>query len=212
MLVKEAEAIIHSLSEPSKMPGYGYGISNKACITGGILRNTPNSVCNVCYVDKGHYSFLPCQKAHNARLKAIYDPLWVEAMITVLKGKKVRYFRWHDSGDLQGVWHLENIVAVCNGVPDMMFWLPTKEVMILSDWLKAGGVIPPNLCVRLSASLIDSKPAPVNRFKGVVQTCTVHHLKPPHGDECKAYDNAGKCGDCRKCWDKTVENVSYRRH
>ena len=29
---------------------------------------------------------------------------------------------------------------------------------------------------------------------------------------CHAPDNAGKCGDCRACWDKDVDVVGYRWH
>ena len=30
--------------------------------------------------------------------------------------------------------------------------------------------------------------------------------------ECKAYTRGNQCGDCRACWDKTVKNVSYKKH
>lgn len=213
MLVKEAEAIIHSLSEPSKMPGYGYGLPTWACITGSKLREKEGTNCSICYAhEKGHYAFEPCQKAQNARLKAIEHPQWVEAMITVLKGKKVRYFRWHDSGDLQSVAHFKKIIKIAEGVPDMMFWLPTKEKTILMKYFNGTDYLPPNLVIRLSASLIDSFLALPESLAGYVNTCGTHDKLKPHGFECKAYERKGKCGDCRACWDACVHHVSYRRH
>jgi hypothetical protein len=29
---------------------------------------------------------------------------------------------------------------------------------------------------------------------------------------CEAYSRDGKCGDCRKCWDKSVRVVAYPAH
>lgn len=213
MNVKEATHIIHSLSEPSKMPGYGYGLPTHACKTGGKLRKIDGSVCSHCYACKGHYAFTTAIKAHDKRLLATLHPKWVEAMITVLKGKKVRYFRWHDSGDLQSVQHLKKIIKVCEGVPDMMFWLPTKEFNILRDYFKTTDYVPPNLCIRLSATLIDSDGVVLpDHWPFEVAACSVHDKHKPVDFECKAYERGGKCGECRACWDYNVRNVSYRRH
>ena len=39
------------------------------------------------------------------------------------------HFRWHDVGDIQGVWHLRNIIAVCVWVvPELM-----QDAEIFSD-------------------------------------------------------------------------------
>lgn len=213
MLVKEAEQIIHSLSEPSKMPGYGYGLPTWACITGSKLREVEGSVCSKCYACKGHYTWEPPRKAQDKRLISLGDPRWVEAMITVLKHKKVRYFRWHDSGDLQSTRHLKNIIKVAEGLPDMMFWLPTKEKKILADYFRRSDYVPPNLCIRLSAPMIDTAPSKLPEHWPVeVKTCTVHFKEEPHGVECEAYKRGGECGECRACWDWNIDNVSYKRH
>ena len=50
------------------------------------------------------------------RLQALTGPLWVQAMTALITGHK--YFRWHDSGDLQGAQHLKNIFEVCKNTPD----------------------------------------------------------------------------------------------
>lgn len=213
MLVKDAEKITGSLSEPSKMPGYGYGLPISACTTGSKLADNPKSKCFYCYAGKGHYAFSTTIDCHNHRLSTLRHPLWVAAMIAQLKGKRVRYFRWHDSGDLQGEWHLNNIVRVAKGVPDMMFWLPTTEKMLVVEWLKKHPVgFPPNLCVRISASLMDAESKVPESARAHVQTCTVHWLQPAIGHECPAPKQDGKCGECRACWDTSVKNVSYKKH
>lgn len=212
MKVKEATIVIHSLSEPSKMPGYGYGLPTRACVTGSKLREKPNTVCSDCYACKGRYTFAPVQAAQEERLKAIEHKDWIAAMVTSLQNKKVRYFRWHDSGDLQSVSHLRKIITIAEEVPTMDFWLPTKERGFLLEHFRKREYLPENLCTRLSASLIDQTVKLPESLKGLVQTSSVHDKKPPVGFVCGANKRGGACGDCRACWSKEVDNTSYPLH
>ena len=58
MNTKEAIAITHTLSKPSKMPGFAIGIPAKECKTGAKLRKIKGSVCFGCYALKGCYVLL----------------------------------------------------------------------------------------------------------------------------------------------------------
>jgi hypothetical protein len=212
MTVQEAIAIIYGLSAPSKMPGYGYSIPPAFCITGSKLREVPNSVCSKCYACKGRYTMEPAQHAMVRRYESLAHPQWVEAMSVALQGKKEPYFRWHDAGDLQGGWHLKNIIKVAEKVPHMNFWLPTKEKKILIKQFTKSDYVPPNLCIRLSSTLIDSYVDLPESIRDVVQTSTVHWKHDPVGFECPAPRQGNKCGTCRACWDTEVPNVSYHKH
>ncbi len=78
---------------------------------------------------------------------------WIDAMIYaidradyMLDGGKVgkinypaeehpgRYFRWHDSGDIFSAIHLRMMKAVCDALPDITFWAPTRF------WAAKGGI------------------------------------------------------------------------
>ena len=61
--LKEAKAIVGGLSNPSKMPGYGYGLSAFKCMTGSKLRLIKNSTCSMCYALKLRYIWRPTKKA-----------------------------------------------------------------------------------------------------------------------------------------------------
>jgi ubiquinone biosynthesis O-methyltransferase len=53
-----------------------------------------------------------------------------------------RYFRLFDSGDLQGVHHFKNIIALARHVPDVRMWLPTREYAVVracATLVKPGG-------------------------------------------------------------------------
>jgi hypothetical protein len=113
------------------------------------------------------------------------------------------------------VAHLERIVEVCNRTPDTKHWLPTRELHILRTWLEAGGIVPPNLCVRVSAICVDTKP-PRYKLPVVLSTSTVHtdHSKKSTKGNlvCQAPTRNGECGPCRACWSPNVANVSYGAH
>jgi hypothetical protein len=128
-------------------------------------------------------------------------------MVTLIGKRKVDYFRWHDSGDLQSFQHLLDIVSIAERLPSVNFWLPTREKQYINMFMRSFGDFPDNLIVRVSAAMIDSE-APT----GYANTSTVHSSALVDGIECKAYLNANKCGDCRLCWNKEVKNVSYRQH
>ena len=54
MKIKEIEKKIGTLSNPSKMPSYAWGISAKHCNVGSKLAKIKGTICNKCYALKGH--------------------------------------------------------------------------------------------------------------------------------------------------------------
>ena len=71
MKIKQLEKKIGTLSNPSKMPAYAWGISAKKCITGSLLAKKEGTICNKCYALGGHYLFPVVANAHQMRLDAI---------------------------------------------------------------------------------------------------------------------------------------------
>jgi len=199
MNTKEAWTLVGGLSKPSKMPGWAIGIPAKECKTGSKLRLIPNSVCSECYALKNCYMFKVVQEAQYKRLKAIAHPQWVEAMATLINSKKPDVFRWHDSGDVQDVDHLEKIFKVCELTPSKRHWMPTREAWIKDHMHKA----PANLVVRFSSPMVDQGPV-----KSWANTSTVS----TKSRSCPAPDNNNECGDCRACWDPLVKNIEYGKH
>lgn len=208
MLVKIATEIAGSLSNPSKMPGSAYSLPASECKMGSKLAQIPGTTCFNCYALKGRYIWSNVKKATSKRLSSLNDPQWVEAMVTQIAATGDSYFRWHDSGDIQSVEHLIKIVEVCGQLPKVKFWMPTREYLMVQEFMKTHK-IPSNLVIRLSAHKINS--APPSGFG--LPTSTVHSKgSEVYGVECKAYTRENFCGKCRKCWDGEVSNVSYKQH
>jgi len=220
MLIKEAISIAGPLGYPSKMPGTSYGISAKACITGSKLNLVEGSTCHGCYALKGNYIYPSVKMAHEKRIAGISNPQWVAAMVTLLKAahaprkvglKLSAHHRWHDSGDLQSEEHLAKICEIAEQTPELSHWLPTREIGILSRYVKKGGRVPANLTIRVSATMIDGNPP-----KAWPVTSTVHShpliAKTADWHVCPAPKQNNNCGDCRACWSLDVANVSYHKH
>lgn len=198
--LKEAESIAGKLSRPSKMPGYAYGIPAQRCIVGSILAKRTGTICSDCYALKGRYVFPNVRAAQEKRFASLQDPLWVDAMVFMIKFRNNPYFRWHDSGDIQGLWHLDKIVEVALRCPEIQFWLPTREYRLVKAYSKP---IPSNLVIRVSAMMIDGPPPAFPNTSGVVTD---------GNHTCPAPRTANECGRCRACWDGSVKHVTYGKH
>ena len=201
MLKKEARKITGGLSKPSKMPGPAHNLPAWNCITGQKLVNIPGSVCSGCYAMKNRYRFTNVREAMDRRLQALEHPRWVEAMTTLISGEA--WFRWHDSGDIQSLKHLENIFEVCKRTPDTQHWMPTREAQFLKDI--DPDKVPPNLIIRMSSHMINQGPV-----KQWPWTSTVSSQDSER--TCPAPEQGNSCQDCRACWDRSVPNVCYGKH
>lgn len=230
--VKELEALVGTLGKPSKMPGFSYGIPSReaqwvpdvckqlglpvpksyGCSIGSKLAKQKDTVCSKCYATKGFYSFKGPKGAQVKRLVSLWGPDWVDNISELIEKKtaKEKNFRWHDSGDLLGAWHLEKIVQVAKNLPLVSFWLPTREVNLIKQYqsnINWNFGHPSNLVIRVSSHKINQEP-----LKGFKNTSTVQSTGVPMGHLCPAPKQGNQCGTCRMCWNKDVPNVSYRLH
>lgn len=245
---KPHAAIAHvgGLSNPSKMPGFSWSIPAETCKLGAMLARIPGTTCHGCYALKGCYQFPSTQRAMRRRyailMQVLGSPLaeaefvaaWSEIFAYRLRQTERRlartgkipaddgqYWRWHDSGDLQSAEHLRIYCAIADNAPGVAFWLPTREIGFVAGYLRSGGVIPPNSCVRLSSPRVDDAPSGLMRKLAAeslqISYSGVHVEAPPEGmQECAAYQQEGFCnsqanGNCRACWDDT-RDISYPLH
>lgn len=139
-------------------------------------------------------------------------------MATLLQKVGTDFHRWHDSGDLQGTWHLAKIAAVAAMTPQVRHWLPTRELGIVKAYVEGGGVVPSNLLIRVSATMVDG-----SATRAWLHTSGVHtkerffsplsgEVPQKLGHVCPAPQQGNNCGKCRACWNVDVPHVSYHKH
>lgn len=207
--ILEAEKYIGGLSSPGKMPCYSFSIPATECHVGKRLNKIKGSVCSVCYALKGRYSFPNVKNALANRFKKLNNKYWVEAISFILNYRKEKYFRWHDSGDLQSVEHLHKICQIAINCPQCKFWLPTREYKFVKQYIEAGNIIPNNLCIRLSSLMIDGPP-PVQLANSL--NIQVSGVSKNQDFSCPAPYQNNQCQKCRSCWDKQIFNINYKKH
>lgn len=210
--IHSLESLVGGLTQTSKMPWLSFSLSAETCKTGSKLREVDGSVCSKCYACKGFYCMQSVQRAQQERLEILLDDpeKWAGFMALLIERKagnitdSKRFFRWHDSGDVQSTDHFDAIVWIAERVPSVRFYLPTKERWVARD--AQLGAIPANLTVRLSAPMIGQ----TVKMTGPNLYATVG---AGEGNHCPADEgNEYKCGDCRMCWDRLIRLIDYTQH
>ncbi len=209
-----AKAITGGLSQTSKLSTPSFGIPSKHCKVGSKLKNVEGSTCSSCYTFRHSYNFKnvidKLDERYELLMSAHQDNTirqWINSMAYLISVSGIQRFRWHDSGDLQGVWHLDAITQVCEQTPDVKHWLPTREETMIRQFVKHKQ-IPKNLVVRLSAMMIDGEPPTAVAKELGIQTSSVLRK----GYNCPSSTQGNKCLDCTKCYDKRCTDISYKKH
>lgn len=205
----------------------------------GVRTNVDKgTICGNCYAGKGAYAWAPVKRAQDARFKfavaastdATVGDQFVTLMVEAIEASALRQekrfyrqvatgqremgtfravFRVHDSGDLFSPQYAALWVRICEALPTVAFWFPTRQwrmvknvpMMMALQTLAALD----NVAVRPSALRFDdAAPIVLGLSAGTTATATA-------GFTCPAPKNDGMCGDCRQCWTKDVE-VSYSKH
>lgn len=208
--MKYLNASVGGLTQTSKMPWLSYSLPASACKTGSKLRKVKGSVCSKCYAHKGFYVMPLVAAAQKKRLKILLSDVerWAGSMAALIKMKAEkmpehrRYFRWHDSGDIQNDAHFDAIKWIAQMVPKVRFYLPTKEYqheVTAYDHIT-------NLIVRYSMHKI-GQVAPKRSGKWWATVgANIGYACPASTRE--AYE----CSDCRACWDHKIAVVDYELH
>lgn len=215
--VTSAKKVSGSVSVSNgKMPGTSLGMDPFSCNVGDKLAGVSGSVCSGCYARR-LVAPRPAVLQGYSRAQTLAEnqerETWIKGImvqITAFQNKgEERFHRWMDSGDIPSSEVLDRIVEVATRMPETKFWLPTRELGIVREYLGSGGKFPSNLVVRLSSAMVGDKPRKVLGLK----TSTVHKKGGKnYGYECPASNQGNQCGECRACWDPSVKNVSYPKH
>jgi len=199
---------IGHISKTSKMPCYSWSRSAFNC-------NYTDPLCiKLCYAKRHHYNYSNVKDALAKNEEIYYSEDWVKNFTMFLKDfVDAKYFRWFDSGDLQGdLILMGKIGQIADQCPDIKFWMPTRDKEILKQYKRKVRMKlnkrHPNLIIRLSADNVDTDP----NYKLADQLGVLVSSVKSAIAMCKAKENGGQCGSCRVCWSDKVKEVSYYLH
>jgi hypothetical protein len=164
--------------------------------------------CKGCYATTGNYRFPNVKKPREHNKEDWQRDSWVDDMVAELDND--RYFRWFDSGDMYHIQLARKMLEVMKRTPWVRHWLPTR----MHKFAKFGLVLLemnnlPNVVVRLSSDSVIGETIPGANTSTIIPT---PEQATAEMTVCEAYSRDGKCGPCRKCWDKDVNVIAYPAH
>jgi hypothetical protein len=164
--------------------------------------------CKGCYATTGNYRFPNVKKPREHNREDWQRDSWVDDMVAELDND--RYFRWFDSGDMYHIKLARKMLEVMKRTPWVRHWLPTR----MHKFAKFAPVIQemnslPNVVVRLSSDSVIGETIPGANTSTIIPT---PEQATTEMTVCEAYSRDGKCGPCRKCWDKNTAVIAYPAH
>jgi hypothetical protein len=164
--------------------------------------------CVGCYAVGGNYRYPNVKEPRIENREDWKRPEWVADMVAALRND--RFFRWFDSGDMYALALAEKIYQVMEANPDVRHWLPTRmhKFPKFADVIKRMQALP-NVMVRPSSDSVTGEYVPGIHGSTIVPAID---QVPTGATLCHAATNAGKCGACRACYDKSVAVVAYVAH
>ena len=199
------------LSKTGKMPCKSWSLPAwDTCPGAKEDDGTAVAACSHCYARQGMYRFGVVKAAREHNMTDWQLPDWEDAMVKAIGNDK--YFRWFDSGDVYCAELAYKIERVIIRTFNTKHWLPTrshKDKDINKALLHIARI--PNAVVRISSDSVHGGVLPTSNNSTIVQSLEDFD-KDKHGILCRAFQRAGKCGNCRACWSKKVTTVSYALH
>lgn len=197
------------LSKAGKMPCRSWSLQAlDTCPASKDDKGELVPACKGCYATTGNYRYSNVKAPREHNKQDWKRSNWVADMVEELDND--RYFRWFDSGDIYSVKLAEKIYQVCKATPWTRHWIPTrmykfKKFKKILDKLNKL----PNVVVRYSSDGINGEVVKGAKYSStIIPLSFIKSVKVV----CKAFENSGKCGKCRICWDKSVPVVAYVGH
>jgi hypothetical protein len=197
------------LSRTSKLGCFSWSLQAWDDCPGSVdSKGEAVDACKFCYARQGNYLYPDVKRVRATNREDWRSDDWVDRMVSRLK--KQKYFRWFDSGDCYSVSLAEKIYAVMQQTPDCKHWLPTRMYKF-SKFSSILGLMRelPNVAVRFSSDSVIGELLTDNGLSSTIIPDKDHSID---AYKCPAYNQGGKCLECRSCWDKSTPVIAYVYH
>lgn len=198
------------LSFTTKMPCPSWDLPHRRACPGAVYGL--GSICSKCYNGrtKRHTGVAP---AREARYAWVLDCLktnagtdfFVQTMVSAIGTYSAPsgYFRGHGSGDLFSPKYTRAWIRICEQLPHIRFWFPTKSYRLPWASLIAELNALQNVTVRPSADEFEETPPVIDGLSAGTSASKRDYT-------CPAHDHGNFCSTCRACWDNPEESTIYK--
>lgn len=167
--------------------------------------------CSGCYATYGNYRFNTVKATREYNRQTWNNDNFVSDFIKQLDTE--RYFRWFDSGDLYSLGLAKKVLEIMKQTPHVRHWLPTRMYKFkkFHSILKEMQSLP-NVVIRLSSDDIDGSIVNSDLINTNSTILPIELSESYDGFICPAYNQGGKCNDCKACYSKDTKTVAYIAH
>ncbi len=200
------------LSAASKMPCKSWSLPAWDTCPGARDDNgEPVPACQHCYALQGRYTFGAVKAVRDHNLEDWRSEGWAEAMVKHIGKSKL--FRWFDSGDVYDPELAALILYVIRETPNCRHWLPTRaykdeKILPILRLMQEES----NAAVRFSSDSVTGEELTFEEWSSTIIASKEDFVPGKGRVLCTAYKRKGKCGNCRACFDRRINVVSYIQH
>ena len=185
---------------------------------------TKDSICHGCYAQINRYNMPNVLSAQWVRFLWVQDCLknnpvtFIDTMVNAIRlhTHNKGYFRVHDSGDFFSPEYIKAWHVICESLPKIKFWFPTRVWRSKSKtWLTPLAKLAAlsNVQIRPSGLKINDLPPEydwLSKGTTVIDSVDRHNLVD---SICPKTVNGGSCetNKCRTCW-SDKKSVAYLVH
>lgn len=152
-----------------------------------------------CYALRNNFRLPTCIEAAQKRLDFSLSRDFVAIMIEEIQKKRVRFFRWHSSGDFYSAEYARKIHRIVKNCPDTSFRTTTRRRDLTKTLQKLNDL--PNMIIRESLDDDFGRPA-----MGLPFTALDHIPIASRKDNFLCREDCVKCG--YYCWAHT-DNIVF---
>ena len=195
--------------------------TGKACLTlsmPAIISCAEGVPCaHLCYTQRGRMKFPKVCGAYyrNYRIWQESHEKFEKQLDAALTYNALPLLRIHDSGDFVDREYLEMLCRVMEKHPEIKAMAFTKKYELVNDFIREGGKIPDNLCIRFSAwDKSWEVPNPFDLPMSYVdfKDSSKNPDIPKNAFLCRGGKDGVTCSNCRACFNKNVKAVRLLEH
>lgn len=178
-----------------------------------IITCAKNLLCHsFCYAMKAEKIYKAVLPSRKENLKVSLRDIFSSEMIALLKRRRNKNVRIHESGDFYSKTYVEKWFKVMKALPDYSFYAYTKQ---FANFTTAILKEKPSNFVLIASMEQDKKDYPANNTKKYLKRGydKVAYISDTDTNcDAQTDKNIKCCVECVKCQDDSTDEIIFRRH
>ena len=160
---------------------------------------------NYCYAGKAEVQYPAVLPSRERNLAATKEPSFIAETMHILKTRKNKLVRVHESGDFYSEEYAINWLYIATYMPEYTFYAYTKRTDMFTEEILRGK--PKNFILLYSVDGLDKVEELPKGFDKVARVASTETNCPAQSDKSVL------CGvQCKKCFKGDVKEIVFKKH